>query len=114
MASVDERLDKLESQMQKLMAKLEEAAETGEELRDTWKGKLTELQGALTSLAAQMDGLEMEAVTYGAKIGLRMHSEQLMMPLPDGGPTEERKPIGFESRTDPGPWESFTVERGTD
>jgi hypothetical protein len=112
MASLDERVDKLEQQMAKIIDKLEGGG-SGEAAEALATGH-ADTETAIADLAAQLDALQLEAVTYGAKVALRMHSEKVIMPMPDGGPTDERQPVAFESRTDPGPWESFTLERGSD
>jgi uncharacterized membrane protein YgcG len=76
------------------------------------------LHQQLNALTQQLATLQ-EAVTVmdeatfkaGDLLSLKVASGWFLS-VKDGGPISDNKPILFESRPNPGPWESFTTERG--
>jgi hypothetical protein len=51
-----------------------------------------------------------DTVKYGAGVALRAHAKQVLC-AELGGPAESNQPFELTSRAEPGPWETWTIER---
>jgi hypothetical protein len=69
---------------------------------------LTEQVATLQEAVSVMDEA---TIKVGDLLALKVASGWYLS-VKDGGPISDNKPILFWSRPNPGPWESFTTERG--